>query len=55
MKMILAGKDCADCVYSVFYHRVLPDGTSRDKSYCFARNKEYFYGQCIPCEDKEKR
>lgn len=43
--MIVAGKDCQDCIY---YEPI-------DKFYnkCTARNKKYHYGQWVPCEDKK--
>ena len=43
--MIVAGKDCQDCIY---YEPI-------DKFYnkCTARDKRYCYGQWVPCEDKK--
>lgn len=43
--MIVAGKDCQDCIY---YEPI-------DKFYnkCTARDKKYHYGQWVPCEDKK--
>ena len=43
--MIVAYKECQDCVY---YSPI-------DKFYCHcsARDKKYHYGQWVPCEDKK--
>ena len=43
--MITAGVDCADCIY---YE------DKGNKVGCTARDKTYYYGQKLPCEDKEK-
>ncbi len=47
--MIIAGADCKDCVYSTINDR----DVSRIKVVCGAKGKEYYYGQCIPCDFKE--
>lgn len=49
--MIIAGSDCDNCQFCSINDR----DTSRIKVYCAARGKEYYYGQCIPCEDKVKK
>ena len=43
--MIVAYKECQDCIY---YSPI-------DKFYCHcsARDKKYHYGQWVPCEDKK--
>ena len=46
-EMIIAGTDCKGCKY-------LEDSESNNKITCKIRGKQYYYGQCIPCEDKEK-
>lgn len=43
--IILAGTDCEDCVYF--------KDNKNNKITCEARNKEYYYGQCIACDDKK--
>ncbi len=50
MGVIIAGVDCDDCIYSTI------DDTdkARIKVYCDARDKQYWWGQSIQCEDKEK-
>ena len=47
MEMILAGVDCENCEYS----SINDHDKARVKVYCAVRGKEYYYGQCIPCED----
>lgn len=45
-EMIIAGADCKGCMF-------LEDNTeSTNKITCKAKNKKYYYGQCIPCDDK---
>lgn len=48
--MILTS-ECEECIYGVI------DETSKAsvKVRCTHKNKEYYYGQCIPCENKTKR
>lgn len=43
--MIVAGKDCSDCI---FYEKI-----DKFYSHCSARDKKYHYGQWVPCEDKK--
>lgn len=46
--MIIVGTDCEECKYydgNIINNMVI----------CEARNKKYYYGQCIPCDDKEKK
>ena len=43
--MIVAGKECQDCIY---YSQI-----DKFYSHCSARNKRYHYGQWVPCEDKK--
>lgn len=50
MGMILAGVDCEDCEYG----SINDHDKARVKVLCAVRGKEYYYGQCIHCEDKIK-
>lgn len=50
MKMILTS-ECEECEYGI----VDESNKARIKVKCKNKNKEYHYGQCIPCEDKKKR
>lgn len=43
--MILAGTDCQDCRYF--------KDNNNNKITCSARNKQYYYGQYIHCDNKE--
>ena len=43
--MIIVGTDCEGCKYFV--------DNKNNKVTCNARNKQYYYGQCIMCDDKE--
>lgn len=45
-KMLVAGRDCENCV-----HAEIKNGGD---VICHKRNKKYFYGQYVPCEDKEE-
>ena len=48
---IIAGEKCEHC----FYGTPWDDGMTA-KIYCEARNKDYVYGQFVPCKDyKEYR
>lgn len=51
MNMIICGKDCDDCTYAVFND----DNKAVVKIHCSARDKDYYYGQSIQCDDKEKK
>ncbi len=50
MNMILTS-ECKECVYGII------DGSNKAciKVKCVQKDKEYYYGQCIPCENKRKR
>lgn len=44
--MIIVGAECKDCKHF--------KDNNNNKVTCLARNKTYYYGACIPCDDKEK-
>ena len=44
--MIICGKQCEDCVHATIF-----DDRKAAKVYCAARDKEYYYGARIPCDD----
>lgn len=50
--MIIVGKDCDDCRYCVYINE---ESRKNIKVYCTIKEKEYRYGQCIPCELKTKK
>lgn len=43
---ITAGKECEHCLYGTLWD----DGRDA-KVYCEARDKDYVYGQFVPCND----
>ncbi len=47
MKMILTS-ECKECVYGI----IDETNKARIKVRCRLKNKEYYYGQYIPCENK---
>ncbi|MCR2049718.1 hypothetical protein NSB25_20905 [Acetatifactor muris] len=50
MNMILTS-ECEQCTYGI----IDESNKARIKVKCNLKNKEYHYGQCIPCENKRKR
>ena len=46
--MIITGKDCENCIYGTLFE----NDNGILKSYCRNRDKEYYYGTSIPCEDR---
>lgn len=48
MNMIITN-ECEKCKHGIIDDR----NKAIVKVYCNARDKTYYYGQCIPCEDKE--
>jgi hypothetical protein len=51
MTMIICGRDCENCVHS----EIDDKNIARIKVFCAAKDKSFWYGQCIPCEDKQIR
>ncbi len=43
--------ECEKCRYGA----IIEESKARIKVYCSVRDKYYWYGQCIPCEQKEKK
>ena len=50
MNMIITS-ECEECRYG----SIDDTNKARVMVHCSYRDKYYFYGQCIPCEDKEKK
>lgn len=48
MNMIIVGKDCEKCSFGT----IEDTNKARVKVYCTQREKWYWYGTCIPCENK---
>jgi hypothetical protein len=42
--------ECEDCVYGELFKV-----GKIEKVRCMYKEKEYFYGQCIPCDHKQKK
>ncbi len=43
--------ECEECRYGTLRE----ESKAKVKVYCSIKEKEYYYGQCIPCENKKKR
>lgn len=52
MTMIICGKDCMDCTH---FTSIDDENPGRIKVYCDCSDKWRWWGQCIPCENKNKR
>lgn len=50
MGMILTS-ECEECIYGI----IDDTNKARIKVKCTDKNKEYYYGQCVPCENKTKK
>lgn len=50
MNMILTS-ECEKCIYGI----VDESNKARIKVRCTNKEKEYYYGQCIPCDNMRKR
>lgn len=49
--MIIIGKDCEKCRFGI----VDETNKARIKVYCSIKEKWYWWGQCIPCDNREKK
>lgn len=49
IKVIICGRDCEDCKYSV----IDDSDRAKIKVYCSRKDKSFYYGQCIQCDEKE--
>ncbi len=50
MNMIITS-ECEECYYGI----INEENPAKIKVFCKDRNKEYYYGQCIPCDNKTKK
>lgn len=50
MKMILTS-ECEECDNGI----IDDSNKAKIKVFCKDKDKEYYYGQCIPCENKTKK
>ena len=47
---MICTSECEECIYSD-----LNEENINTKFHCSAKNKDYIYGQYVPCDLKEKR
>jgi len=43
--------ECEECIYGT----INEEDKSKIIVYCSNKDKEYYFGQCIPCENKRKK
>ena len=48
MPVIIAGPDCENCIYMTIDEQ----SKGRIRVICDARDRQYWWGQNVPCEDK---
>ena len=51
MANMIITSECEQCIHSV----IKEEDKARVTVYCRVKDKTYYWGQCIPCEYKEKR
>ncbi|MCM1254084.1 MAG: hypothetical protein NC321_14795 [Clostridium sp.] len=51
MENMIITSECEQCIHSV----IDESDKARVKVYCNVKEKTYYWGQCIPCDNKEKR
>lgn len=51
MADMIITSECEQCIHSV----INEGNKARVTVYCRVKDKTYFWGQCIPCDCKEKR
>lgn len=51
MAAMIITSECEQCIHSA----IKEEDKARVKIYCRAKDKTYYYGQCIPCDYKEIR
>ena len=49
--MIICGKDCEQCKFCTLDE----SNSAKIKIHCEVKNKDFYWGQCIPCEYKENK
>ena len=43
--------ECEDCMYGTVHE----ENKANIRVYCAVKDKTYFFGQCVPCDNKRKR
>jgi len=51
MADMIITSECEQCIHSV----IDETDKARIKIYCNIKDKTYYWGQCIPCDNKERR
>lgn len=51
MADMIITSECEQCIHSV----INEEDKAKVTIYCRIKNKTYYWGQCIPCDYKEKR
>lgn len=51
MADMIITSECEECIHSV----IDETNKARVKVYCKPKDKTYYWGQCIPCDYKEKK
>ena len=51
MSNVINTSECENCIHST----IIEESRSRIYVLCAARDKKYYYGQCVPCDDMKKK
>ena len=51
MADMIITSECEECIHST----INDENKARVRVYCKVKDKTYYWGQCIPCEYKEKK
>lgn len=51
MADMIITSECKECIHSI----IDETNKARVKVYCKVKEKTYYWGQCIPCDYKEKK
>lgn len=51
MASMIITSECEECIYST----INEESKARVKVYCSIKDKTYYFGQCIPCDYKERK
>lgn len=51
MANMIITSECEQCIHST----INEENKARVKVHCKIKNKTYYFGQCIPCDYKEKK
>lgn len=51
MQKMIITSECETCQYGI----INDENKARVKVYCTRKQKEYYYGACVPCDDHTKK